>query len=133
MDAFDREVEVLIAHDKHEKDLRSLVELAGIRIIKTYRLENQYWPNYPKYWHLRTPWLLVATPHGMIQVGHRKRVFVIDWADTPLRKVITEDDVTKNETVVHAWTQSKALEYLTALGKLLTSKESVDEQVAATC
>ncbi len=52
----------------------------------------------------------------MVQIGWRKRVINIDWTDTPIRKVLTEDDVTKSESMVHAYSTMKALEYLTAFG-----------------
>lgn len=95
---------------------RALFLLAGIEIVKMYELPNQYWPQaYPE---LRTahPWQLVMTSVGPMKIGWRKRVISISWEDTAIRCVLTEDDVTKDETLVHAWSYQKALEYLTALG-----------------
>jgi hypothetical protein len=60
------------------------------------------------------PWWLVRTPAGLVQIGWRKRVINIDWSDTDVRTVVTSDDVTKTETYVHAWSEAKALEYLSA-------------------
>lgn len=57
----------------------------------------------------------MKTPKGLIQIGWRKRVISIDWSDTGIRRVVTEDDVTKDDTMVHAYSYAKALAYLTAL------------------
>lgn len=59
----------------------------------------------------------VKTPAGLIVIGWRKRVINIDWHDTPIRKIITEDPNTKSETMVHAWNNQEALKYLTALAE----------------
>lgn len=65
------------------------------------------------------PWWLIKTPRGMIQIGWRYRVINIDWSETPVRQIITQDDVTKSTTNVHAWSVAKAIEYLTELRKSL--------------
>lgn len=61
------------------------------------------------------PWWLIKTPFGLIEIGWRKRVISIDWSDTAARVVVTSDEVTKDRTSVHAWSEEKALEYLKAL------------------
>ncbi len=76
---------------------------------RMYRLVNQYDPE------REDPWWLVKTKHGLIEIGWRKRVISIDWSETPIQKIITEDDVTKSETMVHAWSVNKAIEYLISL------------------
>jgi hypothetical protein len=63
----------------------------------------------------RHPWWLVKTPFGLVEIGWRKRVININWEETPVRAVVTKDDVTSSETFVHAWGEEKALEYLKAL------------------
>ena len=80
-----------------------------------WELPNNYWPD--SYVDLRreNPWWLVKTPHGLIELGPRKRVFSIHWDETNIRKIVTEDDVTKSETMVHAWNIEDALKYLKAL------------------
>lgn len=102
-------------------EFQAIFTLAEIGSIEWYRLENNYWPAYPSYFALRTPWYLVKTDFGLIKIGWRKRVINIDWSDTGIRHVVTADEVTKNETMVHAWTKEKAIEYLKSLR---TFKES---------
>lgn len=106
------------------EQVRALFLLAGIEVEKLHQLENKYWPDVPVYAELRrtSPWWLVRTPFGEIEIGWRKRVMSIDWSDTKLRELITEDDVTKDEHLVHAWTYVKALEYLSNLRKLLAQR-----------
>ena len=61
------------------------------------------------------PWFLVTTKIGVIKIGWRKRVINIDWSETEVRKIISDDDVTKDETMIHAWAYEKAAEYLGVL------------------
>lgn len=60
-------------------------------------------------------WLSVATKIGMVKIGWRKRVINIDWSETDVRRVISSDDVTKDNTMIHAWGTAKAKEYLAEL------------------
>ena len=101
---------------------RSLFELAGFEVLRVHELMNQYWPRAEAYYEeiISHPWFLVETPHGNIIFGPRKRVYQIDWRSTKARVVVTQDNVTKDETMVHAWTMDAALKYLTSL------KEHID-------
>jgi hypothetical protein len=67
------------------------------------------------------PWFLFRTEFGCIQIGWRKRVIKIDWSDTPFRggREVTNDDVTMDDTYVHAWGYGKAVQYLDTLLQLL--------------
>lgn len=102
----------------NEEECKALFILAGIPIAKLHRLENKYWPDSDHYADIRrrSPWWLVQTQHGPVEIGWRKRVVSIRWEDTPVRFCVTPDDVTKDETMVHAWSYAKAVEYLTTLG-----------------
>lgn len=91
-----------------EDELNSIFTLAGIKILNKWKLINKYWPEIS----LDTPWWLVKTDMGLIEIGWRKRVFSISWNDTSFRGIITEDDVTKGMDHVHAWSNLKAIEYL---------------------
>ncbi len=102
-----------------EKELQGLFALAGIEIINTWKLHNGYW-NRPDETGDYFPWWLVKTPAGLVEIGWRKRVIDISWNDTDIRAVITKDDVTKSETMVHAWSEEKALEYLKELRRQMT-------------
>lgn len=101
-----------------EEKVKALFLLAGIQILNMWKLENKYWPKAYVDMIMNNPWWLVKTPLGLIEIGDRKRVTNIDWSDTSIRKVITEDDVTKDDTMVHAWTDEKIIEYLKALNKV---------------
>lgn len=122
-----------MANKFDEEQVRALFTLADIKILTLWKLPNGYWPEvapddwndhsqvntFLRYQRLRvdSPWWLVKTNFGLIKIGWRKRVLNIDWSDTEIRVIVTEDDVTKDKTLVHAWTQLKAVEYLTELKK----------------
>lgn len=103
------------------EEVRGVFALAGISVLNLKPLPDGYGypPDDPRYFETppRCVWWFVKTKAGWIEIGWRKRVISINWEDTPIRKVITADDVTKSESDAHAWTTAKALEYLTALGK----------------
>lgn len=98
----------------NEEKCRALFLLSEIECTRFYRLCNEYWPDVDEYAKLRkdSPWWLVETPFGLIKIGWRKRVISIDWEAIKFRGIITEDDVTKTDTMVHAWSYVKAIEYL---------------------
>lgn len=99
------------------EEMLALFLLAGIEVLGDWELANKYWPRVEAYAALcmNSPWWLVRTKAGLVKIGRRKRVISIEWADTSIRKVITEDEVTKDEAGVHAWSYLKALEYLELL------------------
>jgi len=104
------------------EQLRSFFLLAMINILdEPMKLQNQYWQgnDTTRYFH---PWWFVKTAFGWIEIGWRKRVISIDWRHTTVRKVVTEDDVTKSETMVHAYSPAKVVEYLAAL-RISAAKE----------
>lgn len=107
-----------------KEQMLALFLLAGIRVDNQDELPNEYWPRVPDYQQLRdeSPWWLVHTEFGMVKIGWRKRVISIDWQRTAVRVVVTEDDVTKDDRGVHAWSYVKALEYLTALREAASEK-----------
>lgn len=94
--------------------LKAMFTLASIDIAcEPLKLQNQYWQGWDtKYYH---PWWFVKTAFGWIEIGWRKRVISIDWTHTNIRAIVTADDVTKDMTLVHAYSEEKAIEYLTAL------------------
>ena len=106
----------------NEEEMKALFVLAGIEIKSFYKIANEYCPC-----EQCKPWWLVKTPHGLIKIGWRKRVINIDWSDTPYRsgeskfwdgraiETLTNDDVTKWGSGVHAWSYGKAVDYLGTL------------------
>lgn len=114
-----------------EERVRALMTLAGFSIYKVWELPNGYWPKVDHYRGIResNPWWLVMTDIGPIEIGYRKRVISINWeacsfGRLPVRGIVTEDDVTKDTTYVHAYTDEKALEYLKALRQVAFQRAS---------
>jgi hypothetical protein len=107
---------------------RSLFTLAGFDVIRMKPLPDGY--GYPVSDHRyfeeppRVVWWFVKTQFGWIEIGPRKRVIAIDWTDVGGPFDVTNDDVTKNGTLVHAATHAKAIEYLTRLRELLKEFKS---------
>lgn len=91
--------------------LKALFILADITVFQNWEALNPYWRDNS----VKGPLLLMSTPAGMVSISWRKRVIEIDWSATKIRTVITADEVTKDEHSVHAYSYSKALEYLAAL------------------
>ena len=99
------------------EEATSILTLAGLKPERMWELANGYWPDAPTYDDVRTPWWLAQTSIGLVRLGWRKRVLEIDWSATSTQVTVTEDDVTKELTMVHAYSQAKAVEYLTSLRK----------------
>ena len=110
-----------------QKTAEALFAIAGIQVLKIKPLPDGYGsvvvgepPHRPG-----TYWWFVKTVAGWIEVGWRKRVIVIDWSDTRIRTVITEDNVTKGLDHVHAYSELDAAKYLTALAKHIQWKPAL--------
>lgn len=96
----------------------SLFTLAGFTVKDIHKLFNGYWPDCTDYAEeiRKNPWWLIITPDGeWIKVGWRKRVIEINWAGTKFRGSVTKNPVTQTDSLVHAYTSAKAVEYLTTL------------------
>lgn len=102
-------------YEEERKKVEACLTLAGFTDTQIYELANRYWPKHPSYFTVATPWYLVLWKGCRIVIGWRKNVCHIDWSGTSLRGVVTQDDVTKTEYMVHAWTWEKVLEYLKIL------------------
>lgn len=99
-----------------ENEARSLLTIAGFKPGRAWELVNQYWGKND----VRGPWWLIQTDIGPIRIGWRKRVIEIEWdacsfGHLPVRGIVTEDDVTKNESLVHAYSMVDAVKYLASL------------------
>ena len=103
-------------------EARMMFTLAGLAPIYVREIDNKYCG--PKCCPHRV-WLLVTTRIGVIEVGWRKRVMVIDWSASDVTKTAAElfagEDVTKGDRMIHAWSYEKATEYLI---KISDSKET---------
>jgi hypothetical protein len=105
----------------NEEKMLALFSLANIKIHSVWRLPNYYFENCEdevgKHIAKTSPHWLVKTDKGLIRLGWRKRVLEIDWTDTKIEKIVTEDEVTKNEHLVHAYTIPDAVKYLQSLAE----------------
>jgi hypothetical protein len=108
----------------------NIFNLAGIKVLNHWELANEYWPKGYLETVASNPWWLVQTELGLVKIGWRKRVINIDWSATPLRTTITEDDVTKSATMVHAWNEEKAVEYLKTFSTFFPGKGTPNSIVA---
>ncbi len=109
--------------------VKGLFALAGLDVLKIKPLIDGYGcqPDDPRYFETppRCVWWFVKTKYGWIEVGGRKRVISIDWSDTSIRELVTQDDTTGTVEYVHAWTNAKALEYLTCLADKLKERNEI--------
>lgn len=123
-----------------EQHARAVFLLAGIPVIDCWEMVNQYWPNNEHYDEMRrkSPWWLMKTAHGLIRIGWRKRVISIEWADLPIRvdashpNAITDANVTKFETGIHAYSYGDAVNYLSRLWQVFSyslNAELTDEKL----
>lgn len=68
------------------------------------------------------PWFQVTTRIGVIRIGWRKRVILIDWIASAVtakaEELFPDEDVTKDGRMIHAWSYDKAREYLAVIFKL---------------
>lgn len=93
--------------DESRGEVESMLSLAGLKPSRMWELANGYWPLAPNYDDVRRPWWLAQTSIGLIEIGRRKRVVSISWEATEVRSIVTEDDTTKGDTMVHVWSTSK--------------------------
>lgn len=111
-----------------EDEVRSMLRVAGIKYRSLYQLENRYWPKAYVNERANSPWWLIVLDQGEIVIGWRKRVISINWSATPFRKIVTEDNVTKGEDHVHAYSMFKATEYLVSLKACMKEMEINNEE-----
>lgn len=106
-----------------QDEAKAIFTLAGIPVLAMKALIDGYGYNPEDSRFTETPprcaWWFVKTPVGWIEIGWRKRVISINWSDTNLRKIVTEDDVTKDMDMVHAYSTADAVKYLSELAVLM--------------
>jgi hypothetical protein len=121
-----------------EEQAQAIFLLAGITVVRAHKIENGYWPYAYLEERKRSPWWLLESNIGIVIIGWRKRVISIDWTSVAVRQVITEDDVTKDEMSVHAYSYAKAVEYLAKLARahsvvLSTSTATIADPESVSC
>jgi len=108
-----------------QAELAAVFLLAEFPIKGFHMIDNQYWPPSQTYDEVRAknPWYVVETEFGPITLGWRKRVIQISWKDTGYQleneNDVTQDDVTKSQSMIHAWNFGDAVNYLGKLQRCL--------------
>jgi len=92
------------------QQLSAMFLLAGIEVKSVVSIPNEYVRDATD-----SPWWLVGTSMGLIKIGWRRRVINIDWSQTNRRGICTQDEVTKGDDHVHAYSHGKAVQYLSDL------------------
>ncbi len=68
---------------------------------------------------LNLPWFRVTSKIGHVVIGWRKRVLSIDWKDSLVKasgnELFPEENVTRWETGIHAWSTEDAAKYIRRL------------------
>lgn len=102
-------------------EVKAIMLLAGLQFSGINKIPNGYWPSHHNYDEVReaNPWWAVHIEgEGVITIGWRKKVIHIDWSQTSRRGEVTTDDVTKDDSLVHAWNMPDAVKYLRAFREL---------------
>ncbi len=92
--------------------VEALFEMAGFKVLSLHMIPNEYWPDSYVERRAISPWWLVETDYGVVKIGWRKKVIQVSWGITLAELEITMDDVTKSNTLVHAYGYAKCLRYL---------------------
>ncbi len=102
-----------IEAEKNKTEILSLFN----QPIYVQEIKNQYWGD--AYWARHLPWFKITTPKGIITVGWRKRVINIDWSESDIKieakELFPDEDVTKFDQTIHAWSLEKGREYINKL------------------
>lgn len=114
--------EIIVTDPNFEKEklchVQRILDLFPTYCIYAEQIPNEYGHPYDAY-YLKSPWLIVTTKIGRIKIGRRKRVWSIDYTDSqctvPAINLFPDEDVTRHNFTIHAWTDEKAKEYLTKI------------------
>jgi len=112
-----------------QKQAESIFILAGFRTNGVKPLIDGYGsqPEHEDFWQKppRGVWWFIKTEWGWIEIGCRKRVISIDWTDTGLSASdLTDDNTTKSEFCIHAWSTLDAVKYLGELRVRLMMRDA---------
>ena len=96
--------------------VEAIFALAQIEILKIKALIDGYGysPEDSRFIEVppRGAWWFIKTEKGWIEIGFRRHVYSINWEDTGIKKIVTQDNVTKELTYVHAYSEADAITYL---------------------
>ncbi len=106
-----RNLEVNEAIKKEKEELMRCFELKETVYVRS--IPNEYDPT------SLHPWYIVVTHRGPIKIGWRHRVINIDWSESIIpaksEDLFSNEEVTKEDKYIHAWSYEKAKEYITKL------------------
>lgn len=118
----------ILANTKAESiQVAKMFQDAGFQRVDLQEIPNEYCqePDCT----ICTPWHLVTTEFGIFKIGWRKRVYELSWAglrpeykekSSEILPLFDKENVTKGESLIHAWGDEKATEYLTKIFQLLS-------------
>jgi hypothetical protein len=112
------------------------VTQSGLQGSRLDAIPNEYDPK-------GVPWARVRTLYGTFKMGRRKRVFELDWSEVVkdrcrgrkyeerekiqrafrAQNLFSKEDVTKEDALIHAWSEGKLVEYLTVLAGVMRKAE----------
>lgn len=82
--------------------------------IYVQEIENSYAPG-------GRPWFLITTTIGHFKIGWRSRVLHVEWTLTDCKAsavdLFPDENVTKGNQLIHAWSLEKAREYIARVTK----------------
>jgi hypothetical protein len=106
-----------------EDKILELFKSADIEVQELKKIPNQYFPMHPHYDEFRndSPWWLVMTPFGIIEIGKRMNKISINWEKTAFRGILTPDKTTQKENKIIVDDYKKATHYLITLNERLKS------------
>ncbi|MBI2121911.1 MAG: hypothetical protein HYT98_02205 [Candidatus Sungbacteria bacterium] len=107
------------------QQFRDVLTKAGFANTILKSIPNQYCPC-----EHCAPWFVVRTEHGTFTIGWRKRVINIDWKATGKNflPLFDDQDVTKDNHLIHAWGYEKATEYFTRIKGFLIQSEALTQR-----
>jgi len=95
------------------KERERVLSVFGDEVIYVEEIPNGYCSK-PCCSH--RPWFWVTTKVGHFQIGWRKRVLVVDWKRTTCKTsaedLFPNENVTKYEQLIHAWSYDDARKYV---------------------
>lgn len=106
------DLELSIRRGKYKQQIIDIYKNAGVETIYIEELPNGYTKD------PYTPWFRITTKIGHVVIGWRRFVMHIDWKDTVIKITgdgLSNDNVTKSDTFIHAHGVAKATEYIKRL------------------
>lgn len=99
-----------------EKEKNDIISLFKGKDIFVEEIPNEYCS---RYCCKHLPWFIVTTKKGRIKIGWRKRVIEINWLGSTIEQssqsLFPNEDVTRFDQTIHAWSLEKAEEYINKL------------------